>query len=136
MTISQFVKATYEAFIIRAFKLYRFFASSLNTVFIGEQETDARHNVHTFRKHVITMIEHRKQQMKHTDFVDKGDFMTMLLQDELFKNNDDIITDECLLFLFASTHSMSSTIANTLMNVMYDKQIYIKVKSEINSAIQ
>lgn len=41
--------------------------------------------------------------MKKPDFVSKGDFLTMFLEDDFFNGNDQYIIDECLTILFAST---------------------------------
>ncbi len=40
--------------------------------------------------------------MKKADF-QKDDFLTILLEDELFKDSDEMIIDECLGFMFAAT---------------------------------
>ena len=49
------------------------------------------------------MIRKRKKDMKQSDFINKGDFLTMLLEDSLFSENEENMIDECLTFLFAAT---------------------------------
>jgi cytochrome P450 len=41
--------------------------------------------------------------MKSKDYKEKGDLLSILLNDELFKNDDKMIIDECLTFFFAAT---------------------------------
>ena len=41
--------------------------------------------------------------MKAKNFVDRGDLLHILLSDELFKNDDRQILDECLTFFFAGS---------------------------------
>lgn len=41
--------------------------------------------------------------MARPDFKSNGDFITMLLTDELFAGKDEEIADECMTFLGAAT---------------------------------
>ena len=49
------------------------------------------------------MILERKADMLKSDFKNKGDFLTILLEDDLFKNNETMMIDECVTFMLAST---------------------------------
>jgi hypothetical protein len=41
--------------------------------------------------------------MKQPDYEDRGDLLHILLNDDHFKDNDNLILDECLLFFFAGS---------------------------------
>ena len=41
--------------------------------------------------------------MQDLNFNSKGDFLTILLSEDLFKGHDDWIVDECVTFMFAAT---------------------------------
>lgn len=41
--------------------------------------------------------------MAGQNFLNKNDFLTILLQDDLFKGNEEIIVDECVTFMLAAT---------------------------------
>jgi cytochrome P450 len=56
--------------------------------------------------------------MKRPDFQDKGDLLTILLNDEIFQSNDEIIIDECLTFFFAGSQTTSIAIANMVHNLV------------------
>ncbi len=45
---------------------------------------------------------------------DKGDLLSIMLQDPIFENNDDQIVNESLTFFLASTLTQATTIANTV----------------------
>jgi cytochrome P450 len=49
------------------------------------------------------IIEKRREEMKSKEYKEKGDLLSILLNDELFKNDDKMIIDECLTFFFAAT---------------------------------
>lgn len=48
-----------------------------------------------------TMITMRRKEMVSPNFNNKGDFLTMLLENEFFKGEDDYIIDECMTFMGA-----------------------------------
>ena len=52
--------------------------------------------------------------MMKPDYTSKGDLLHLLLTVDLFKNNDDMIIDECVAFMIASTNATSLLIANTV----------------------
>jgi cytochrome P450 len=41
--------------------------------------------------------------MERPGYAPKEDFLSMLLEDELFKGKDDTIVDECMTFMSAGT---------------------------------
>jgi len=49
------------------------------------------------------MISERRNEMALGTHDLKGDFLTLLLQDELFKDDEKTMIDECVMFLFAAT---------------------------------
>lgn len=50
------------------------------------------------------MIIKRKEQMNNSTKKWEGsDFLTLLLNDDLFKDNEESIIDECLSFMLAAT---------------------------------
>jgi cytochrome P450 len=54
-------------------------------------------------------------------FKSKGDFMTMLLQDDLFKGQNDYIVDECLTFMGAASQTTALLMANALFYLTQNK---------------
>lgn len=52
------------------------------------------------------MIDQKREEISEKqgpDDSDKGDFLTILLTDDVFKDKDVMIVDECLTFLVAAT---------------------------------
>jgi cytochrome P450 len=61
------------------------------------------------------MIEERRQAIKSDPKVkEKGDLLSIMLQDPVFENNEDQIVNESLTFFLASTLTQATTIANTI----------------------
>jgi cytochrome P450 len=52
--------------------------------------------------------------MSKDTFKNKGDFLTLMLTDELFKGKDDYMVDECLTFMLAATMTTTLLISNSI----------------------
>lgn len=52
--------------------------------------------------------------MKLKDYIDKGDLLSILLSDDLFKNDTSAIIDECLTFFFAGSQTSSIALQNMI----------------------
>lgn len=74
--------------------------------------------------------------MKKPDFVSKGDFLTMLLTQDMFKNNDKMILDECVAFMIASTNATSLLISNTIYYLVQKKGHLEKIRAEFEHVFQ
>ena len=55
----------------------------------------------------------------------------MLVTDELYKDNTEMIIDECITFMFAATQTTSILVGETLFRLTQDKEILQKVRSEM-----
>ena len=59
-------------------------------------------------------MNQRRQEMSNPKFNNKGDFLTILLSDDLFKNSEAYIIDECLTFMLAATMTTTMLISNAI----------------------
>jgi len=60
------------------------------------------------------IAERRKQMAAGRSTKEAGDFLTLLLADELFKDKDQYIVDECLTFMLAATMTTTMLISNSV----------------------
>jgi len=51
---------------------------------VGKIEREVIDNAERFRNFLRDFIYKRREQMSESDYVDQGDFLSMLLKDELF----------------------------------------------------
>jgi len=65
---------------------------------------------------VDTVSSRRKNRTKENE--DKGDLLSILLEDPLFKDDNDMITDEILTFFFAGSQTSAVALSNMIMNLM------------------
>jgi len=83
-------------------KIHRLNFQIFDGQYIGTEEKEVRENILRFRDYIGELIKKRKEQLKDPSFTG-SDFLTLLLTDELFKDNESLIKDECATFFVAAT---------------------------------
>ena len=82
------------------------------------------------------MIENRRQEMKKPSFKNKGDFLTLLLTDDLFKDKNDYMVDECLTFMLAATMTTTMLISNAIYYLTQNTETLGKLRDEMKKSIK
>ena len=77
-------------------------------------DKNLRKNIGSFKGYIRSLIQKRKKEMEKAGWQSKGDFLSILLQDELFKDNEEVMIDECITFMFAATQTTSILIDNAI----------------------
>ena len=71
---------------------------------IFPKERELLHNIMTVRNFAKTLIANKRAAAaKDPSELDKGDLMSILISDEFFKDDVEMIVDECLTFFIAGT---------------------------------
>lgn len=81
------------------------------------------------------VIMQRKAQMKEPGYVDRGDLLSAILQDDLFNDNPRTAVDECFTIFFAGSQTVSITTSNLLMYLIQNPEYMTKVKEEFKRVI-
>lgn len=77
------------------------------------------------------MINERRAELKNPNFNKKDDFLTILLTDELFSNDDQMMVDECITFLMAATQTTTLLISNALYFLTCNKDKLDTFRNEL-----
>jgi cytochrome P450 len=76
----------------------------LRDVQLTQADKDQYHNVNGLRETMKSIIIDRQNAIKKDPKeLEKGDLITILLSDDLFKNNIEMIIDECITFFLAGS---------------------------------
>ena len=67
--------------------------------------------------------------------VQRSDFLTQLLGDELFKKEEGLIMDECMTFIGAATQTTTFLITNILYYLTKNPKMREKALNEIKSKL-
>lgn len=69
--------------------------------------------------------------MSQKDYVDDSiDLLSMLVTNELFKDDDKKILDECLTMFFAGTQTVSMTTGNLIQYLTQKPEYLAKIRAE------
>ena len=77
--------------------------TAFDKMYIGKDEKELKANAEMFRMFIKTLIEKRRLKMQKENKLMNEDFLGILLNEDLFKDKDEMIIDECITFMFAST---------------------------------
>lgn len=69
--------------------------------------------------------------MINPNYIKKDDFLTSMINDEVFKNNDSILIDECITVLTGGTQTTVILVSNAIMNLTIEKACHKKMKEEL-----
>ena len=83
-------------------------------------ERDLKANCETLRSFISQIVEKRRAFLVNNPEAasDKGDFLTILLTDPHFKDNNKRIIDECLTFFFAGSQTSAAATQNLFCSLM------------------
>ena len=77
----------------------------------------------------------RREEREKNPESKRVDFISLLLEDEMFKDNEKYMIDECLTFMIASTQTTSVTLFNLIKNCLLNAGTIDKCKEEIRTSI-
>ncbi|CDW89796.1 cytochrome family subfamily polypeptide 55 precursor [Stylonychia lemnae] len=136
LTLGVFMNRLSVDNIKRVASIFRMNFEFLDNYYVGKVEKEVESNNNTMRRFIIDMISQRKKKNENLRPEEiHHDFLNLLLQDEIFKDNDSLIADECITFMLASTQSITSALSNLIFYVTRDQQICTKVRNEISEII-
>jgi cytochrome P450 len=69
------------------------------------------------------------------NYEEKGDFLSLMLTDDLFKGKDQYIIDECLTFMLAGTMTTTLLISNAIYHLTANRDKLDKLRSELSKYI-
>lgn len=80
------------------------------------------------QKIIEDKIRRIKEDPKESE---KGDFLSILLADDLFKDDMEMMIDEALTFFLAGTQTTSITTTNLTLHAIQQPAIMKKIRAEI-----
>lgn len=88
---------------------------------ISEEEEEQKENCIEFRNYIIKMIKERREQMKQPNYQSQGDFLSQLLQTDLFKETDEYMIDEVMTLIGTSVIDITCHCLNALAQLNLNK---------------
>ncbi len=108
---------------------------TLNKVYYPREKV-IQENSRRLRKMVKEMIDERRLEMQNPNYKEQSDFMTLLLNDELFKDKETILVDECLTFMIAATQTTLTALATIIKHTMIDDRIRESLRKNLKEHLK
>ena len=103
-SLSFSLRETFHLLVNRLATPHILFFPFLAKWYLTPAERDMKANAIILREFVSEIADRRRETIKKDPtLADSGDFLTILLTDELFKDSNQRIIDECLTFFFAGS---------------------------------
>jgi cytochrome P450 len=85
-------------------------------------------NIKRVRDYCKEIIKERRARPKKDH---SADLLSILLEDELYQNNEEVIVDECITFFLAGSQTVKATNANILMQLTIHDEVKAKLMAEL-----
>lgn len=109
----------------------------LLTYFITPHDRENLFNINKLRGTISQLIKERRALMENDKNYQEeaSDLLSILLNDEIFANDDAMVIDECITFQMAATQTTSTTISNLIFYVTQQPKIKDRVVKEVEKAL-
>lgn len=71
--------------------------------YITPGDRDNLYNINSLRAAITKLVDERRAGLTKSSFDNASDLLSILLHDELYANENDMIIDECMTFVVAAT---------------------------------
>ena len=110
MSLAYSLRETFQQLLSRMSDPHIFFFPFFANTFITPWERQTRQKAVWLREVIGQIVDRRREAIKKDPSLKEvGDFLTILLTEPFFMNDNKRIIDECLTFFFAGTESSAIT---------------------------
>ena len=104
--------------------------------FLTPHERNLKANAKALRKLIGDIVDRRRSVLANDPSQkNKGDFLTILLTEPFFMNNQQRIIDECLTFFFAGSQTSANATQNLMMALIKNPQYQTQLLNEFDKEI-
>jgi cytochrome P450 len=101
--------------------------------FYNSEDREYKRNIQRVRDFCESIVEERKKQIAENKekYANNTDLLAILLNDELFKDNNKAMIDEIITFFLAGSFTLRSTNSNMFMYLAMYPEVRSKLMKEI-----
>ncbi len=125
------MKMTGKGTLMRMHSVFRFLFDFFDEMNITKSEKDIYKSNMIFREFLTDLVRERRKEIEQGIDLERGDFLTILLNDDLFKDNESIMVDECITFMRAGITTSSTMMSNALFYLTRHTEIRDKLREEL-----
>ncbi len=96
-------------------------------------DREYKRNIKCIRDFCESIIEERKKNLKEDKekYINNPDLLTILLSDDMFKDNNKSMIDEIITFFLAGSFTLRSTNSNMFMYLALYPEVHRKLMKEL-----
>ncbi|CDW86732.1 cytochrome p450 [Stylonychia lemnae] len=136
MKLGESVQLNMGKGIEREFQAHLIIFPELLPLYISKQDKELEFNIDQVIDYSRNLIAAKKQQFAKTGKYEGEDLLTILLQDEIFNQDDRMIIDECLTFLAAGAQTTAVSITNFLCYMAQNSDKQQKMRDELKGQLK
>ena len=104
--------------------------------FVTPEERDLLANCLILRQFISDIVEKRRADLiKNPELANEGDFLTILLTEPHFKDDNSRIIDECLTFFFAGSQTSACATQNLFCSLLKHPEYQTRLREELENKI-
>ena len=103
LSIGEMLRYINIGFFRRNLHPVRLVTKCFDRMYINAEEREMLRNIRTMREFVRVLIRECKEEIKDGTGATRGDFISFLIREDFFKDDEEKMLDESFLFLIAST---------------------------------
>lgn len=130
-SLGTFVKKLFAAYVVKNNKLFRMNTTSFDSSFVTKDEKETLKNTESLRAYIRDLIRDRKEQMKNNKNGELKDFVSVLLTDDIYADDESLMIDECAVFFIAATQTTTALVTNVLFYMTMIKEYKQRLMKEI-----
>jgi cytochrome P450 len=133
-SIDQYLRKCTSFMLFRAGRKIFSIIPYLMFFYYSAADREYKRNIKCIRDFCEKIIEERKNQLNGPEkdkFVNNPDLLTILLSDDLFKNNNKAMIDEIITFFLAGSFTLRSVNSNMLMYLGMNPDVNRKLMKEL-----
>ena len=116
--------------------IHVFFFPFMANVYLTPAERAMKANAGFIRELISQIIDRRRAAIeKDPKLKEAGDFLTILLTEPFFMNDNERIIDECLTFFFAGSQTSGVTAQNLMIALMKNPGYQTRLLEEFDTEI-
>ena len=130
LTVGQFMKDITTRLFFRSVGILRSLTTMFDASYVTKDEKEIQRNLLCLRAYIKDLIRDKKEEMRQEKTM-KEDFLSIMLQDELYRDDLERMVDECVTFMFAASQTTGIMVTETLFRFIQNRDILQKVKKEL-----
>ncbi|CDW76112.1 cytochrome p450 [Stylonychia lemnae] len=135
MKLGQALSTNLGRAVEREFQAYLILFPELFPYSLSNFDQEVQYNAEQVIEYIRKLIQIKRISFAQTGHYEGDDLLSVLLQDEVFQDSDQMIIDECITFFIAGSQTTAVTISNFLCYIAQSQEYEKKIRWEFGKLL-